>query len=359
VPETILSLENLNLSFDGQVILPKLSLEVLRGEFLTLLGPSGCGKTTTLRIIAGLQVPDAGRVWLDGVDVSDLPPERRQVNTVFQNYALFPHMNVADNIAYSLKLKGIARDERVSRVRDMLSLVKLEGFEQRMPDQISGGQRQRIAIARSIVNDPKILLLDEPLGALDLKLRRQMQLELKALQESLGMTFIYVTHDQEEALNMSNRIAVMNEGRIEQLGTPAEIYERPINRFVAEFIGEANILSGKVTSCSDGVSRLNLGGGEAVVAADLLPGEEVSLAVRCERIAYGSESRFGFALSGEILHHSYIGGILRTSIRLPQGQVLQLTGSNPVSERREGSQVQIYWDPEVATVVERSGGDRI
>ncbi len=226
--EPILRLEGLCKDYGEGLVLNGLSLDVYPGEFLTLLGPSGCGKTTTLRIIAGLERPTAGRVLIDGTDVTGLPPEKRPVNTVFQNYALFPHMTVFQNIAYGLKVLGISKSEQKERVTSALSLVRLAGFERRMPSQLSGGQRQRVAIARAVVLQPKVLLLDEPLGALDLKLRQEMQQELKSLQQKLGITFVYITHDQEEALNMSSRIVILNAGHIEQIGTPEEIYEHPL-----------------------------------------------------------------------------------------------------------------------------------
>ena len=233
-------------------------LQQKKGEFVTLLGSSGCGKTTTLRIIAGLEQPDSGQVFLDGKDVTSLEPNQRNVNTVFQNYALFPHMNVADNIGYGLKLKKTPKAEISRRVKEMLELVQLPGFERRKPSELSGGQRQRVAIARALVNNPEVLLLDEPLGALDLQLRRAMQQELKRLQKKLGITFIYITHDQEEAINMSDTIAVMNHGRFEQIGTPDEIYNHPKTSYVATFVGNANILTGIVESIaeeeSDGTS---------------------------------------------------------------------------------------------------------
>ena len=246
--QPILTLENIHKSFDGTKVLDGISLSVLPGQFLTLLGPSGCGKTTTLRIIAGLETPDEGRVLLNGAEVTKLPPEKRAVNTVFQNYALFPHMNVLKNIAYPMKLRRVKKEDAARRVEELLSVVQLEGFGKRMPSQLSGGQRQRVAIARALACDPQLLLLDEPLGALDLQLRRQMQGELKALQKKLGITFIYITHDQEEALNMSDLIAVMNGGQFEQIGAPEEIYEHPTTRFAAQFIGQSNIIEGVVAS---------------------------------------------------------------------------------------------------------------
>ena len=227
----------------GEVVaVDEVDLEIREGEFFTMLGPSGSGKTTTLRLIAGFERPDSGAIELGGRDVSDTPPYMRDVNTVFQDYALFPHMNVLDNVAYGLRVRGMSRAERAKKAEEALELVRLKGFGTRKPVQLSGGQRQRVALARAIVNSPRVLLLDEPLGALDLKLREQMQLELKAIQSRLGMTFLYVTHDQEEALTMSNRIAVFNEGRVEQVGTPEEIYEHPATEFVAGFVGVSNLL---------------------------------------------------------------------------------------------------------------------
>ena len=233
----MLEVRGLKKHFDDADVLRGISLRISAGEFVTLLGPSGCGKTTTLRIVAGLTEPDEGSVLLDGKDITNLPPEKRDVNTVFQSYALFPHMNVGKNIAYGLRVRGVKKDERARRVEEMLRLVALEGFEKRMPSQLSGGQRQRIAIARALVLGPKLLLLDEPLGALDLKLRQQMQRELKDIQKRLGIAFLYVTHDQEEALNLSDRIAIMRDGLIEQVGAPEEIYHEPNNVFTAQFIG--------------------------------------------------------------------------------------------------------------------------
>lgn len=242
--ENILSLNNITKSFDGELILEDLSLEIKRNEFVTLLGPSGCGKTTTLRIIAGFVMPDQGSVLMEGEDITTLPTEKRCINTVFQKYALFPHMTVAENIAFGLKIKKKDDDYINKKIKYALELVNLTGFEKRKPRSLSGGQQQRIAIARAIVNEPQILLLDEPLGALDLKLRQDMQKELIRLKKELGITFIYVTHDQEEALTMSDKIVVMNQGYIQQIGTPEDIYNEPQNAFVADFIGSANLLAG-------------------------------------------------------------------------------------------------------------------
>ena len=240
----LLELQNLQKHFGKTQVLRDLSLQVEEGQFVTLLGPSGCGKTTMLRIIGGFEFPTEGKVLFEGKDITDVPPYRRRVNTVFQKYALFTHMNVFDNIAFGLKLKKMGKQEIARRVGRMLELVNMEGYEKRWADSLSGGQQQRIAIARALVNEPEVLLLDEPLGALDLKLRKNMQLELKAMQQELGITFIYVTHDQEEALTMSDTIAVMSGGRIHQIGDPKKIYDEPKNAFVADFIGESNILPG-------------------------------------------------------------------------------------------------------------------
>ena len=242
--KNIISLENITVSFDEETILNDLSLDIKDKEFVTFLGPSGCGKTTTLRVIGGFLTPDSGIVKFDGKDITTLPPYKRNVNTVFQRYALFPHLNVYENIAFGLKVKKVPEKKIQSRVREMLELVNLQGFEKRSINRLSGGQQQRVAIARALVNEPKVLLLDEPLGALDLKLRKEMQRELKRIQQRLEITFIYVTHDQEEALTMSDTVVVMNGGIIQQVGSPVDIYNEPTNSFVADFIGESNILNG-------------------------------------------------------------------------------------------------------------------
>ena len=240
----IIELKNITKSFDGEVVLDNISLDIYDNEFITLLGPSGCGKTTTLRIIGGFETPDSGDVIFMGEDIKDVPPYKRNVNTVFQRYALFPHLNVFENVAFSLREKKVPKDEIRRKVTEMLTLVALKGFEKRSVTSLSGGQQQRVAIARALVNQPKVLLLDEPLAALDLKLRKDMQVELKNIQKATGITFVFVTHDQEEALSMSDTVVVMSEGRIQQIGTPVDIYNEPTNAFVADFIGESNILDG-------------------------------------------------------------------------------------------------------------------
>ncbi len=241
---SLIDLRNISVSFDGEQILKNINLYIRDGEFITFLGPSGCGKTTTLRIVAGFLEPDSGDVIFDGKRINGVPPHKREVNTIFQRYALFPHLNVAENIAFGLKLKKMPKDKIAEKVAEMLSLVNLKGFEHRNINSLSGGQQQRVAIARALAVDPKVLLLDEPLGALDLKLRKDMQVELKKIQQSLGITFIYVTHDQEEALSMSDTIVVMDSGKIQQIGSPTDIYNEPKNAFVADFIGESNIVDG-------------------------------------------------------------------------------------------------------------------
>ena len=242
--QRLITLENISKEFDGTTVLDNINLYIRKNEFLTLLGPSGCGKTTTLRIIGGFETADTGKVIFDGKEINDVPPYKRRVNTVFQKYALFPHLNVRDNIAFGLKIKKMPKQEINKRVDKMLDLVNLRGYGNRSVDSLSGGQQQRIAIARALVNEPEVLLLDEPLGALDLKLRKEMQLELKSMQQRLGITFIYVTHDQEEALTMSDTIVVMHGGHIQQIGSPKTIYDEPKNAFVANFIGESNIFKG-------------------------------------------------------------------------------------------------------------------
>lgn len=344
----LLVLEHLTKSFDSTEVIRDISLSVMPGEFVTLLGPSGCGKTTTLRIIAGLTAPDSGRVLLGGQDVTDLAPEKRNVNTVFQNYALFPHMNVARNIGYGLRLRREDRREVQRRVEEMLELVQLEGFGERMPSQLSGGQRQRVAIARAVVLRPDVLLLDEPLGALDLKLRQQMQSELKGLQKQLGLSFVYITHDQEEALNMSDRIAIMSDGRFEQVGTPEDIYERPATRFAAKFIGQGSLLEGTVVALNGDTCQVLLpeGGVTAQAQSDLQIGEHVAVSVHAERIRYSPQPVEGFDLPATVVSHHYSGSVLRTELRLKTGELMTSFGTDMVFELPQSeARVYVYFQP--------------
>lgn len=319
--ESILQLQQIRKSFADTEVLKGIDLEAGQGEFITLLGASGCGKTTTLRIIAGLELPDSGKVILEGRDITDWEPNKRDVNTVFQNYALFPHMNVADNVGYGLKIRKVPKAQIAERVERALRLVQLEEYGKRMPDQLSGGQKQRIAIARAVINEPKVLLLDEPLGALDLKLRRQMQLELKRLQKQLGITFIYITHDQEEAINMSDRIGVMHEGVLEQMGTPNEVYYQPRTSYVADFVGNANILHKN--------------------------GE--TLAIRSENIRMDGESVC--TQEAVVVEKSFAGGQLRILFRLSDGQLLTASRYGIDNDMQAGETVKIGWDAKDAVKV--------
>jgi spermidine/putrescine transport system ATP-binding protein len=348
----IIRLIDVDKNFDSERVVKKLNLDVEEGEFLTMLGPSGCGKTTTLRMIAGFEYPTAGQIFLEGEDVADKKPNERNVNTVFQNYALFPHMNVFDNIAFGLVEKKVKKDEIKRRVGEMIKLVQLDGMEKRMPAQMSGGQKQRVAIARALVNQPKVLLLDEPLGALDLKLRKQMQGELKHLQRKLGITFIYVTHDQEEALTMSDRIAVMNQGNLEQVGTPEEIYNHPETKFVADFIGESNIIEGYIENMTDDTIEVTMESGKAVIHESGYRLEEmVYLCVRPENLKISTESVEGFKFRGQVREHVFIGSINKTMIELPNGQMLK--AETPAEDELVpvGTVVNVYWNPGKAVVM--------
>jgi len=318
---------------NGVVAVDRVSLQIYQGEFFSLLGPSGCGKTTTLRMIAGFEHPTAGEVLIEGRRMGHTPPFRRNVNTVFQNYALFPHMTVFDNVAFGLRMKRIPRDEIARRVREALHLVRLSGMEKRYPRQLSGGQQQRVALARALVNRPRVLLLDEPLGALDLKLRKEMQLELKHLQMTVGITFIYVTHDQEEALTMSDRIAVMNAGRVLQVGTPMEIYERPASRFVADFIGESNFLRGTVQAASSAAATVVIADRFPVeVPADrqLTVGQRVTVAVRPEKVRLVPIEAPGTngLLHGRIEEVIYIGTDTFYVVRMSDDTTIRVRSQN-------------------------------
>lgn len=393
--EVSLELKEIKKSFtEGEAVLDNISLEISKGEFITLLGSSGCGKTTTLRIIAGLEQPDAGSVWLDGREVTGLEPNQRDVNTVFQNYALFPHMNVAENIGYGLKLKKVPKSEIRKKVSQMLELVQLEGYEKRKPSELSGGQKQRVAIARALVNNPKVLLLDEPLGALDLQLRRAMQIELKHLQKKLGITFIYITHDQEEAINMSDRIAVMKDGRIEQIGTPDEIYNHPKTSYVATFVGNANILHGVAESIQGQNAIVKIGNDKVIVKLEtsqqntedtggkqhLAAGEKVTLAVRSENILLQEAAVIGntgtdngdtvdisvaggisdihdansiSGLQATVTEKNFAGGQLRVTLKLSDGTQLIASRYGIDASVAEGQTVRCSFLPADAVLVDR------
>ncbi|HHY75635.1 MAG TPA: ABC transporter ATP-binding protein [Firmicutes bacterium] len=354
--DVILELVQIEKSFGDVRVLNGIDLTVRKGEFITLLGPSGCGKTTTLRIIAGLETPDRGRVFLAGKDVTDLEPNKRNVNTVFQNYALFPHMNVEANIAYSLKLKKTDKQTIAKTVKEALELVQLSGYEKRMPDELSGGQKQRVAIARAIVNQPAVLLLDEPLGALDLQLRHQMQIELKRLQKRLGVTFIYITHDQEEALNMSDRIAVMRDGKFEQIGTPAEVYDRPKTSYVARFVGSANLLQGKAYNAGDSIIRLETPYGFGLVStrgAKIRDGQAITVAVRRESVTLvAGETADGSGLRAIVKEKHYAGGVLQIILSLSDGSEFVSSKQGLDSPLKAGDHVLITWLPEQGVIVD-------
>ncbi|MGE5704698.1 MAG: ABC transporter ATP-binding protein [Clostridia bacterium] len=353
--ELAIRLEGINKRFGESHIVKSLDLDVHKGEFLTLLGPSGCGKTTTLRMIAGFEHPDSGVILLNGENVAGWPPNKRDINTVFQNYALFPHMNVRENIAYGLRLKGVASEEIKQRVNEALRMVQMEAFADRKPRQMSGGQQQRVAVARAIVNKPTVLLLDEPLGALDLKLRKKMQFELKVLQQKLGITFIYVTHDQEEALTMSDRIAVMNNGLIEQIGAPDIIYNRPATRFVADFIGETNLLKGKLAGKVGQTVKVLLEGVSFPMSGspELSDGMDVYVSIRPEQVSIKRQRREEEAcLIGRVTEQVFIGSFYKTIVTLPTGVEMVVAQSASSDELvNHGEEVFLSWESDKAVVL--------
>jgi spermidine/putrescine transport system ATP-binding protein len=343
-------LESVVKRFDDAVAVDGISVEIPRGAFFALLGPSGCGKTTTLRMIGGFEEPTEGHIYLGDQDVVGLPPYKRDVNTVFQSYALFPHMSIEDNVGFGLERRGIPKDQLKGRVAEMLELVGLAGFAKRKPRQLSGGQQQRVALARALVNHPRVLLLDEPLGALDLKLRKQMQLELKRIQSEVGITFVHVTHDQEEAMTMADTIAVMNGGRIEQLGPPADLYERPATAFVAGFLGASNLLPGTVEDpgtirLDDGtIVRANVDGRSGRVAAGVRP----------EKITLGAGGGVN-ELPGTVAETAYIGVATQVVVRTAAGTVHVFAQNMDAGGRvpGPGTTVVLSWAPESTFVVDR------
>ena len=340
------------------VAVKDVSLRIQDGEFFALLGPSGCGKTTTLRMIAGFELPTEGEVYIHGRPMGKTPPFQRPVNTVFQSYALFPHMTIGENVAFGLQMKKVPKTEITARVREALAMVRLPGYEQRKPRQLSGGQQQRVALARALINRPEVLLLDEPLGALDLKLRKEMQLELKRLQREVGITFVFVTHDQEEALTMSDRIAVMSQGVALQVGDANDIYEHPNCRFVADFIGETNFLEGKIAEKDGARVRVDVPGGPRLWAVTPKPislDVAVSVAIRPEKMHLRPETGADNTIAGRVSNIVYIGTDTHYGVILPGGQEVRVREQNDRADSRflasEGDEVTIYFAPEAARVL--------
>lgn len=349
--KVIVKLENFSKSYGEKEIIKDINLEVYEGEFLTLLGSSGCGKTTILRSISGLDYPTSGKVYIDGEDVTNLEPPKRQVNTIFQNYALFPLMTIEENIAFGLKMKKIPKDEIKKRVDAMLELVHLEGYEKRKPKELSGGEQQRVSIVRGLINNPKVLLLDEPLSALDLKLRKKMQIELKQLQKKLGITFIYVTHDQDEALSMSDRIVVLREGKIEQIGSPVEVYENPDSLYVADFLGEANVFNGRIVSIEGSKSIVRTHNKDIVIFNnDFLEGNEVNIVVRPENIKLTRTERKNNCFEGKIIEQIYDGAFTKILIKVGKSIVKSLISGND-KLYKTGEEIYLYWTIEDAIIL--------
>ena len=358
---TIVDIKGVNNIYGTNHVVKDLNLLVEEGEFLTLLGSSGCGKTTTLRMIAGCEDPTTGSITVEGEPIEDKEPYERNVNTVFQSYALFPHMTIYDNVAYGLKMKKVPKKEIKERVLKMLEMVQLSGFEKRYPSQLSGGQKQRVAIARALINRPKVLLLDEPLGALDLKLRKQMQLELKRLQKKLNITFIYVTHDQEEALTMSDRIAIMHDGVMDQIGSPTEIYERPATKFVATFIGETNVFDGTIRSIEGGKAVIGIENGEVTSSGSVEEGdgkntgfavnEFVTVSVRPEKMHFSPKPVEGFTVPAVVRDYIYVGSVLKCIAVLPNGNEIKMEKLAGEELPPIGEKVFICWEPEDAVLI--------
>jgi spermidine/putrescine transport system ATP-binding protein len=340
------TLQSLTKRFDEVTAVDDIALEIQAGEFFSLLGPSGCGKTTTLRMVAGFEPPTSGQILLDGVDVGRWPPNRRNVNTVFQSYALFPFLTVSENVAFGMRYKSVAKAEMRARVAEALELVQLSGYEKRRPNQLSGGQQQRVALARALVLRPAVLLLDEPLGALDAKIRKQLRLELKALQEEVGITFVFVTHDQEEALSMSDRIAVMSAGRIEQIGTPAEVYESPATVFVADFLGVSNLMDAEARPAGAGRCSVRVGAFELLAGCgEVSATGPVKIVARPERVLlleHGSQR--DNCLPGMVERTVYVGASLQVVVRLATGAALQVSVANTggAEQHGQGTPVQVH-----------------
>ena len=355
---SIVSLKNVEKWFGENHVVKNMNLEIQEGEFLTLLGPSGCGKTTTLRMIAGFEDASSGTIEVQGVRVEEMEPFQRDVNTVFQNYSLFPHMTVFENVAYGPSIKKVPKEQIKKSVSEMLELVQMSGYESRKPDELSGGQKQRVAIARALINQPRVLLLDEPLGALDMKLRRQMQIELKRLQKKLGITFVYVTHDQEEAMTMSDRIAVMSDGLILQIDNPVEIYEKPKSRFVADFIGESNIFDGKIKTMEDGILHAECKQGDCLLYGKGFEAEEeIYISVRPEYLMLSKEKQEGFSLKAKIIDYVFMGTLVKAILLTEDGKEIKYSRFEKNQSLDIGDEVYLYWDYDKGVAIKKTSFD--
>ena len=355
---SIVSLKNVEKWFGENHVVKNMNLEIQEGEFLTLLGPSGCGKTTTLRMIAGFEDASSGTIEVQGIRVEEMEPFQRDVNTVFQNYSLFPHMTVFENVAYGPSIKKVPKEQIKKSVSEMLELVQMSGYESRKPDELSGGQKQRVAIARALINQPRVLLLDEPLGALDMKLRRQMQIELKRLQKKLGITFVYVTHDQEEAMTMSDRIAVMSDGLILQIDNPVEIYEKPKSRFVADFIGESNSFDGKIKMMEDGILHAECKQGDCLLyGKGFEAGEDIFISVRPEYLMLSKEKQEGFSLKAKIIDYVFMGTLVKAILLTEDGKEIKYSRFEKNQSLDIGDEVYLYWDYDKGVAIKKTSFD--